>query len=71
MRGHPLPHFFGHRYGIFHGTSFDGNEWNYIYSSHTGVLSLVMVQVNQFYCYTDSFYHGFFQGVRFSNNGNY
>jgi len=30
-----------------------------------------MVQVNQFYCYTDSFYHGFFQGVRLSNNGNY
>ena len=37
----------------------------------TVVLSLVMVQVNQFYCYADSFYYRFFQGVRFSNDGNY
>ena len=56
-------YFFGKGDSFFHRHIFDGDERNYIYGTHTGMLPGMVVKIDKFYSNTDSFENGITKGT--------
>ena len=69
--GYFLPHLAGKRDGFIHRHVFNRDERHYIDCSHTGVLSLVIIEIYQFHRNTDSFDNGIPQGFRFTDKSHH
>ena len=66
-----LAHFFGEGNGFFHRHPPDGNKRHYIYSTHTRVLPLMVIEIYQLYRCADSFEHGITKRFRFAHYGHH
>ena len=69
--GHFLANFARQGNGLFHRHALNRNKRHHIDGTHTRVLSLVVVQVDQFYCHADGFDDCLAQGFGFAHYGHY